>query len=202
MVLSRRMIHSSRVSFVFPAKEAFRITALFCVFRRRNGLRVFLRLGKVNRNIQIPIPGRGDPLLIPRNAIPPDVIRIPAQLIEIICGFLRVGRILLPKYADHLAGSRRKKPHDLRVEKVTVNNAVLRKSLLAGVIQHIFQNDLQILHCHRRIFAAILQFINPKQLQKPVCCINPVLFFNQPGKQSVCHQSFDAVLNHFPFPPI
>ena len=94
VILPCRMIDPARITFIFHAEKTLRIAALLRVFCRRNRFRVLLRFGKINGNIQITVLRRCNPFLVFFDAVSSDIIRVLAQLIEIIRRFLRALFIL------------------------------------------------------------------------------------------------------------
>ena len=84
------MVHTSCISLVFFAQKAFWITALFCQFCSRDRLRVLLRFGEVDRDIDIAVGTRYAPADILCDAVSADVVGILAQFVEVIgCSRLR-----------------------------------------------------------------------------------------------------------------
>ena len=76
VILSCRMIDSSCVPHIFLAEQTLWITALFRLFCCGYRLRIFLRLGEINRNINITINAWGFPPYILLNPITADIISI------------------------------------------------------------------------------------------------------------------------------
>ncbi len=76
VVLPCRMIHPPRITHIFHTQKTFRITALFCQLCRRDRLRIFLRLGQIDRHIQIAVLCWRHPLLILYDPIASDIIGI------------------------------------------------------------------------------------------------------------------------------
>ncbi len=198
VVLSRRMIYPSRITFILPTKQTFRITALLCILCRRNRFRIFFRFGEVDGDIQIAVLCRGHPLLILLNAVAPDIIRILTQLIKIIRGFFGISPIFFPECPDDLARSRRKQSHDLCIKEIAVHHTVFRhQAFFIGVIHHLSKNCFQFSAFHCDICVIFFQIIQTEKLQQAVGCINFVFLFNQAREQAVLYHFFDILLNHF-----
>ena len=100
--LPGRMIRSPRISLILRTEQTLRVGCTSTVLSRRDRLRIFFRLGQVDRHIQVPVFGRNDPLLVLCDPLRPDVIRISCQPVKIICGILRIVLILLPEGFYHL----------------------------------------------------------------------------------------------------
>ena len=209
VVLSRRMVDASCISFVLLAQEAFRIAALLCQLRRRNRLRVLLRLRQVDRDIQRSKLCVRYPFQILLHAVSADIVRVSGQLVKIIRRRLR--RLLLIKIietANHLARSWNQHAHDLCVKQIAVCNRIVRNQhLLRRVIEHLCKDLRQCLLGallrHRRALLIsrrdfILQFVNVKQLQQTVDRKPLILRLYESRHQSVFCQFQYSFLYHDP----
>ena len=116
MVIPGRVVGAARIAHIFHTELALGIPALLGKLGSRNCLRVFLRLGQVNRDIQRAVPGIGGPLHILDNPVAAYIIRILAQLIIPVRGFFRGNLIKLPKFPLHLAWPRHQAVHQLCIE--------------------------------------------------------------------------------------
>ena len=85
VVLSGRMIDAAGISFIFHTQQTFGISALFCIFGRRNGFRIFLRFGKIDGNIHLTIRSLGFPFHIFCNSVAADIVAVLAEMIIEIC---------------------------------------------------------------------------------------------------------------------
>ena len=84
VVIAGRMVHAAGISFILPAEQALRISALFSQFGCCDSFRIFLRFGQINRNVQIAVFSAGHPFHILADAVSSDIIGILAQFIVII----------------------------------------------------------------------------------------------------------------------
>ena len=121
MVLARRGVDASRIAHILLAEQAFRITALFCQFCSRDRLRVLLRFGEVDRDIDIAVGTRYAPA---------------DQFVEVIGCLLRALRIEFFKLLYHLSRARHQAVHQFRIEQIAVNDAVVfEKTALSCIIK-------------------------------------------------------------------
>ena len=181
MVLPCRMVYASCIAFIFHTKQTFRIAALFRVFRCRNRFWVFLRLWQIDGNIQIPILGIRCPFLVFLNPVSSDIIRILAELVIKIRCLFRSLLIQTPKFADYFAWPWHKHTHNLRIEQIPVNNAVLfHNPFFYGIIHHPSKHFFQFFHRSFLHSIAILYFVQTKKFQQSVYRINLIFFFYQP----------------------
>ena len=82
VILAGRVVHPSGIALVFGAESALGIAGLRRELGRRNGARVLLRLGEVDRDVQRTVGALVDPLLIARDAVAADIIRVLAEGVE------------------------------------------------------------------------------------------------------------------------
>lgn len=54
VVIAGRMVHAAGISFILPAEQALRISALFSQFGCCDSFRIFLRFGQINRKSRSP----------------------------------------------------------------------------------------------------------------------------------------------------
>ena len=135
--LSCRMIPSPCIAFIFKAKLALRIShgcRLSCCC---NGFWILFRLGQIDSNIQFPVWAVDLPFLILFNPVTADIISILAELIEPVCGFLRILGIFLTECFLYLCRSRSQAVHQLRIKQVTVCHAICNQLPLYRFIQQI-----------------------------------------------------------------
>ena len=97
VVFPCRMIGAACVPLILAAELALRITALLGKLCGGNRLRVLLRLGQIDCDINIAILRLGYPLHILAHTVSSYIIRITAELIVIIRSFLRRNCIFLLK---------------------------------------------------------------------------------------------------------
>ena len=143
VVLPGGVVEPSRVALVLPAELALRIAPLGRCFRRGDGLRVLLRLGEIDGDVQLAVGGGGLPLSVPRNAVTADVVRVLTEAVKPVCGLLRVGLIPSPEFTDDLSGAGRQYAHQLRVEKVAADRVILYDAPRRRVVQQLLQDILQ-----------------------------------------------------------
>ena len=125
------------VALVLPAQQALRIAPLGRCFRRGDGLRVLLRLGEIDGDIQLPVGGGGLPLHIPCDAVAPDVVRVLTEAVKPVRRLRRSLAVALPERADDLRGSGCQPSHQLRVEQVAADSPVLNAPLCRRLIQQL-----------------------------------------------------------------
>ena len=157
---------------------------------------------KYDGDIQIAVFGGSHPLYILADAVSADVIGISAQLVVIVSSSL--GRLVLIKVMellDHLAGTGHQNAHDLGIEKITVNDAVLlHDALLVSIIHHAAQDTLQLAlinHFFCTAAGALLRLIQLEKLQQTVGGIDYVLLGYQTGIYAIGNQFSDVSLYHF-----
>ena len=210
VVAACRVIQSSCVALILAAKQAFRIGGLLCKLCSCDCLRILLRLGKVDRDIQITVFGRRDPFAVLRDAVAADVIGILAHfVVEIGCLF-RAFLIKCLEFPDDIGRTVYEKRHHLRIKQVAVANGIFfQNAVFVSVVTDFSKNTLQLpdyLAAARHIVSHCLLCIRIKgiyfqKLQHLVCCIAGILFFDQAGLQTVLDQFCNAVLNHLSILP-
>ena len=195
VILSCRMIDSSCISDIFLAEQALGISALFCKLRRRDGFRILFRLGEIDGNINVSIRTGHAPPHILFDPVTADVVGILTQLVEIIRCFHRAFLIQLPEFRRHLRRSRHQAVHQLRVEQIPVNNAVmLHQPLFGCIIKKLIQRLLQIrMLRHLLLFLIIIQF---QDLQNPVDRVDPVFFLQKSLLHPILYKFCDTFFYH------
>ena len=82
VVAACRMIQPPCIALIFPAEQTLRIGCLLRELCRRDRLGILLRLGQINRDIQIAILRRSQPFAILRNTITTDIVRILTEFVD------------------------------------------------------------------------------------------------------------------------
>ncbi len=116
VVLPCRMVQTSRVSFILHTEQALGITACLRILRRRDRLRILLRLRQIDRNINLTVRRIHLPLHILLHAVTADIVAVLTELVVIIGCFLRRILVFLRKCLLHLGRSWNQAVHQLRVE--------------------------------------------------------------------------------------
>ena len=194
VVLPGGMVQIPRVPFIFPAQQAFGISTLLCQLSRRNGFGIFFRFGEIDGDINLPIRTLHHPFHIFTNPVSADIIRILAELIEIIGSFLRALLVKFLESGNHLAGSRQKAVHQPCIQKIPFNHRVPDEFVLTGVIQQSFQRLLK-----RGMFIDAVRFlisVQPQRIQQQIGHVNPVRFLHQSLLNSILCQLFDILIRH------
>ena len=88
MILTRRIVHTTTVALALMTELALRIARLLRLPRRRDGLRILLRLRQIDRDVEVTVLRVRLPLHILLYTITTDVVRIPRE------GVVPVGRLL------------------------------------------------------------------------------------------------------------
>ena len=186
VVLTGRMVHTTCITLIFTAQQAFRITGLLCQLCCGDSFGILLGLGQVDGNIQIAIFGGSHPFHILADTIAADIIGISAQFIIIVGSCLRRYLLVqLMEMTDHFTGSWHQQSHDLRIEQIAVYHAVLlENTFFISVIQHALQNLFQFILTHGYI-VTVFQLIQFKQLQQTVGGIDHIFLRNQSCLYSV-----------------
>ncbi len=106
VVLPRGMVDPARVPFVRGAEQALRIVRGGQIARGGDGLGVLFRLGKVDGDIQLAVPGRRLPLDVLGDPVAADIVGILTEFIVPVGGLLRVLGIQRLEPADDLRRAR------------------------------------------------------------------------------------------------
>ena len=125
VVLSCRMVYTACISLIFRTQKAFRITACLGILRCSDRLRILLRFGKVDGNVDISVRTLNFPFLVFLNTIAADIVAVLAQFVEINSRFLRVLLISVPELLLNLCRTRHQTVHKSCIKKITVDNTVL-----------------------------------------------------------------------------
>ena len=134
VVLSRRMVHASCISFVFHTKLTFRITACLRILSCRNRFRVLLRFGKIDGNVNHTVWTVYRPFSILLHAVTTDIIAVLTQFVIIIGRLLRRNLIFFRKRLLHLCRTRYQTIHHLCIEQITIYDAVFNDSSFTCLI--------------------------------------------------------------------
>ena len=194
VVASAGIVERTSITLAFGAKLAFRVRVLRCVFCRGNRLRVFFRLGKIDRYVYISVSARHSPLNVLLNTVRSYVISIFGKAVVPICRFLRASGIKLLELAYNLARAGRKNAHNLRIKKVALGNVIVYNSLFRGVIANRRQNILQRLFLRN---LCILICIEAQKAEHGVYRIVSVAFGNKTASYRAINKLFDFTANHF-----
>ena len=142
-ILPCGVVYPPRVPLVLPAEQTLGIPPLGCRLRCGDGLGVLLRLGEVNGDVQLPVPGGDLPLHVPRDAVPPYVVRVLAEVIKPVRRRPRVLLIPVAERPDDLSGPRRQTPHQLRVKEIAAGHVVVDQPPRRRIVQQLPQDVLQ-----------------------------------------------------------
>ena len=139
--LARGEVDAARVADVLLAEHAGRVAALGLQTLQRDGLGVLLRLGQVDRDLQLAVGGGGVPLDVLGDLRSADVVGVHTQAVEPVgCG---LGALLLVQlfelFADlALAGHQGTHQAGLKVDAVLIYGTV-KKLLPGGQLHHFIQ---------------------------------------------------------------
>ena len=122
VVLSCRVIDSACVALIFSAQLASRIDGCRHVAGSSYSLRVLLRLGQVDRYIEVAVLCRSDPLHILADAVSSYIVGILTELIVPLSSSLRTLSVFCPELTYYLCRPRCEPAHDLCIEEVSVDN--------------------------------------------------------------------------------
>ena len=138
VVLTGRVIDAAGVSFILHAQLAFRIGRGFGSACGCDRLRIFLRLGQVDRDIQRAVLGFHGPLPVPCDAVAADIVAVLAEFVIISSGVFRRFLIFFPEYILDLRRTGHEAVHQLRVEEITVGYTVFDDPAFHGFVEKIF----------------------------------------------------------------
>ena len=160
MILTRRIVHTTTVALALMTELALRITRLLRLARRRDGLRILLRLRQIDRDIEITVLRMRLPLHILLHTVTTDVVRIPREGVVPFGRLLRALLIETRKSRLHLRRTRGQRTHQTRIEKITINHRITaREAVLHRIIIQRCQYILQVRtigHHPQRIHLLIL----------------------------------------------
>ena len=124
VILSCRMIHSSRITFIFYAKLALWICTLLCILGCCDCLRVFLWFWQINRDINNAIGTVHCPFHIFLDTIFSYVIAVLAKFIKIICCIFRIFFIIGIKNLFYCTWSWSHNSHQLCIKQISCDNII------------------------------------------------------------------------------
>ena len=172
-----RVIQASCVALVFRAEQAFRIVGLRQELRGSDGTRVLFGLGKVDGDIQRAIGAVVDPLPVPRDSVPADIIGVTAEGIK---PFGRGKRAFLPffrKGFPHLMRHRHHGVHQQTVKKIGRYDTLGNHTALHGRInQHLQQYRQRSI----QRFFPFIRGVHLQNLQQTVVAVGSITGFDQP----------------------
>ena len=138
VVLTGRVINAAGVSFILHAELALRVGRRFGSACGCDRLRVFLRFGQVDRDVQGAVLGFHGPLPVPCDAVAADIVAVLTEFVIISRGVFRRFRIFFPEYILDLRRTGYEAVHQLRVEEVTVGYTVFDDPAFHGFVEKIF----------------------------------------------------------------
>ena len=190
VVLARRMVDTAGVALILFTEQAARISGRRKVARRRDGLGVLFRFGQVDRDVQLPVPGRRFPLHVFCNAVTADIIGILRKFIIPIGRGPRTLGVQRLEPADNLARARGQLAHEHSVKQIAVHDAVLRQHAARMRVIHEFVQDCRKVN-PRWFFSTIGITVQFQRFQQGVYYEHPVFRLDEAGSQAVGHQLFD-----------
>ncbi len=174
------MVKAPRVALILGAEQAPGIAVLLLRQRRRDGLRILLRLGEVDRDVHVAVCGLCDPLPVLCDPVRPDIVAVSRELIEVVRRLFRALFIAPVELPDHLRGARGEAPHELCVKEVRRGDALLDDAAGSGILQEPFQDGLQGLVLFRnRIRVKVCPRVLLQAGEEKICRIPSVLLPDQ-----------------------
>ncbi len=168
-ILAGRMVQPSGIAHILAAEQASGIGGPLLLGQGRgDGFGILFRLGEVDRDIQIPVAGGGDPLPVPDDAVAADVIAVPAELVEIVRRLPGGPPVVVRKGPDDLRGPGSQDTHHPGVKKVPAGDPVLDHAAGDGLVQQGLQDLLQV---RAGIPPGLLRILRPAADGRPVCRI-------------------------------
>ena len=159
VILTGGGVDSARISFIFTAQKAFRITALRKRFCRRDGFRVLFGLRKVDGDVNLAVFAFGLPFHILFNAIVADIIGCFGKGIIIIGRLFGAFFVKRIKLFDHRTRERRERAHELCVEKIAVHDRIVfQKPVLCRLVAKRFENRFKVGAGFERLIAYRIGF--------------------------------------------
>ncbi|MNV39380.1 hypothetical protein D3C71_1309570 [compost metagenome] len=191
-VLAGRVVQTSGIADVLPAEQAFRIDRRRKQPGHRDLLRILLRLGQVDRHLQIAIRRGLQPVDILGDAVHPDIVGIDAELVEAVC---RGGNAFilcqLNKLPVDLRGAGHELAHDFGVQEIPVRIGILRdQPNFEAIIDKGIQRSLRSLKL-RQIRFAVIRLAEAELLQQPVAAVVGVCRLDKPPAGSEEHELID-----------
>ena len=205
-----RMIRSAGISDILIAELTLRIGRLGRIARRGDCPRVLLRLGQVDRDVEIPVLRGRQPPHILCDPVPSDIIGVLTERIIPVRRLTRAFLIQGVKLPIHLRRSRRQISHQLCVKQIAVRHRVVRDHpLLCRIIAEQIKDRRKplsrFLDCHILFknpgFRFLCEVVQSKLPDQRVRCPDPVLGLKKPCHITIFHQFRNRILNH-PMPPL
>ena len=163
VILAGRVVHPSGIALVFGAESALGIAGRRRELGSRNGARVLLRLGEVDRDVQRTVGALVDPLLIARDAVAADIIRVLAEGVEPVRRPLRRNGIQAAEFGPHLVRRRCQHAHQLRIEQVARHGIILCNAAGNGVLRQFAEQVRQRQFCRGAVWVAAVELQGLKQ---------------------------------------
>ena len=193
VILSGGMVHPSGVALVFHAQLALGIAALGGILGCCNGLGVLLRLAQVDGDVQIAIGGGGDPLHVPGNPIPADVVGVLAEIIVPIRCRLGALVVQLLKGMAHHAGPGSQAAHQLGIKQLPCRAVVLADAPLDCVLGQHLQHFMK---CQGGCVLTGGILVQPHGQKKLIADENLICGLDEMFLQAVFDQLVDCICYH------
>ena len=195
VVLPRGMVDPPRVAGIFRAEHAFRIGDRRRVPQHGDFMRVLLRLGQVDGDLQLAVFRFRQPVFVSGHALDHDVVGRDGLPVEKIRGGLD-GRFPgdPPKFAVRFRRPGHEKPHDPGIEQIPVRGGVFReKPDFVRKVEKPLQNGRRasVRHVrHQRLRIRFRRFRQPEQVEQGVAGRDDVFPFEKAGFQREGEQPF------------
>ena len=196
VVLSCRVVYSACIAFILSAQLTSRINGCRHVAGSSYSLRVLLRLGQVDRYIQVAVLCRSDPLHILADAVSSYIVGILTELIVPLSSSLRTLSVFCPELTYYLCRPRCEPAHDLCIEEVSVDDRVLLQgAVLICKIRERVKYDAELSIVRNFYFRYVISSENiDDRVHRP----DAFAFFNQAFAQCIFRKCFYCVHVCFP----
>ena len=189
MILAGGVGQRAGVAFIFPAEQALRILRGLGLAGSGDGLGVLLRLGQVDRDVDVAVGRRGLPADILLRAVAADIVGVLAELVVPVGRLRGRYRVFFAEHADHLGRARHKAVHEAGVEEVAGGDAVLDDAAGNRFVKELFQGLLKI---HILVlFRGLLVVFLAEAVEEKVCRIGLLALRQKTGFAAVSHELFD-----------
>ena len=195
VVFARRIVGApgAGVALRLAAELALRVARGFGAAGRGDRARILLRLGEVDRDVELAVLRRGLPLAVLRDAVAADVVRVAGEAVIPVGRRLRFRVEERAEGPDHGRGPRREHAHETRVHQVAAGDPAVDEAARGRVVEDGFQDRLKVL---ARFFPRGLEAVQAEDVQQAVARPDLVAGVDQAFFQSVAEQRVDFIADH------
>ena len=192
------IVEPAGVALRLPAQKALGVAAGLGLAGRGDGLGILLRLGEVDRHVELAVLGGALPLEILHHAVGADIVARAAEIVVIRRRLLRALGIARAEAADDLRGAGGQEAHEPRVKEIFLGDAVVQQALLHAVGDELGEDRLEF---PGGGLVRPLEAVSPQGVQQRVLRPDAVTFLDKVSRDSVIDKLFYAQIDHLSYLP-